>query len=49
MTEASTHPGLSHVTVVPSNYDADEASDAGRRGMGGAARGERPRTDDIGR
>jgi hypothetical protein len=49
MTEANTHPGLSHVTVVPSNYDADEAPDAGRRGTNGAGRGERRRTDDIGR
>jgi len=31
----TSHPGLSHVTVVPSNYDADEegstrSDDAGR-------------------
>jgi len=26
-----THPGLYHVTVVPSNYDGDEEASADRR------------------
>ncbi len=26
MDDTSTHPGLDHVTVVPSNYDGDDGS-----------------------
>ncbi|WP_256474708.1 hypothetical protein [Haloplanus halophilus] len=41
----TTHPGLSHVTVVPSNYDGDEE---GSDSAGGAAT-DRRRPDPAGR
>ncbi|MFC7256644.1 hypothetical protein ACFR97_12980 [Haloplanus litoreus] len=49
MVDTDTHPGLSHPTVVPANYDADERSDAPYGRSPGATRGERRRGDGAGR
>ncbi|MFC7173284.1 hypothetical protein ACFQL0_07725 [Haloplanus litoreus] len=48
MVDTDTHPGLSHPTVVPANYDADERSDAPRT-VAGCHAGERRRGDGAGR